>query len=94
LGPLGLQIASSDLLESPKFFEHLTEAVVIITLFVAGLKLRFPLNRANWAATVSMFITIGLVAAFSFYFREFQQREKMRFGIWRLFRGFSNLKKL
>ena len=50
------------------FLEHLTEIAVVVSLFTAGLKLRVPLSDRQWRtpvrlATLSMAITVGLVAA-------------------------------
>lgn len=67
LGPLGLEIISIDPLRNSAFLERLTELAVIISLFTAGLKLRSPLRHQRWKvpmrlASVSMIVTIGLVA--------------------------------
>ncbi len=72
IGRHGLGVVSFDLLRNAKLFEHLTEIVVIVSLFVAGLKLRVPFTDRRWIpplrlATLSMAITVGLIAAFVFF---------------------------
>lgn len=67
LGPAVLDLIALDPLREPKLFEVLAEAVVVISLFVVGLKLRVILGDPIWTvpvrlATVSMAITIALVA--------------------------------
>ncbi|MGZ8210256.1 MAG: cation:proton antiporter [Burkholderiales bacterium] len=52
--------------------ERITEAAVVISLFTAGLKLRVPLHERHWAlpvrlATVSMTLTVGLIALIGHY---------------------------
>lgn len=72
VGNQGLQIIRYDLSRDHDFFEKLTELVVLVSLFVAGLKLRLPLKAAHWKPTlrlafVSMVVTVGLIAAFSYF---------------------------
>ena len=50
----------------------LTEVVVLISLFSAGVKMPVPVSLARWRtpillATVSMAISVGMVAAFAYY---------------------------
>lgn len=68
LSPVGAGLLSLDTVTNAGFLEHLTEVAVIVSLFTAGLKLRVALSDRLWQgpvllATVSMAITIGLVAA-------------------------------
>ena len=68
LGPWGFGLIRVDPLGSSALLERVTEFAVIVSLFTAGLKLRSPLNDGRWLlparlATVSMVVTIGLMAA-------------------------------
>lgn len=69
LDPAGLSWSVRDPVASAGLLERLTEIVVIISLFSAGLKLRAPLFERRWLsplrlATVSMILTIvGVTAA-------------------------------
>lgn len=68
LGPAGVGLIDLDPVGDARLLERLTEVVVIISLFSAGLKLRSPLVHARWRrpvrlATVSMVLTIALIAA-------------------------------
>src|SRR5688572_31335214 len=68
LGPLGADLLQMDAVEDASVLERLTEIVVIISLFTAGLKLRLPLNDRRWRAPVllaalAMVLTVGGVAA-------------------------------
>ncbi|MHB8824927.1 MAG: cation:proton antiporter, partial [Thiobacillus sp.] len=52
--------------------EVLTEVVVLISLFSAGVKMPVPFSFARWRtpillASVSMAVSVGLVAAFAYY---------------------------
>lgn len=67
MGPMLLGVFHVNPLEQSALLEILTEIAVLISLFVAGLKLAAPLgDRAWWIpfrlASVSMLITVGLVA--------------------------------
>jgi NhaP-type Na+/H+ or K+/H+ antiporter len=67
LGPHAANLIRLDVVESARLIERVTEFVVIVSLFVAGLKLRVPLSDPRWflpvrLATVSMLLTVGLVA--------------------------------
>ena len=67
LGPAVLDLIALDPLREPKALEVLAEAVVVVSLFAVGLKLRVTLGDPIWKvpvrlATVSMAITIALVA--------------------------------
>ncbi len=68
IGPAGLGLLTLDPVEDASVLEHLTEIVVSIALFGAGLKMRVPLRDARWRVPlrlgfVVMTITVGLVAA-------------------------------
>jgi NhaP-type Na+/H+ or K+/H+ antiporter len=68
LGPLGAGLLQLDAVEDASVLERLTEVVVIISLFTAGLKLRLPLNDRRWRtpvllAALAMALTVGGVAA-------------------------------
>lgn len=67
LGPVGLGLLEADPLGPTQLLERLAEVAVLISLFVAGLKLSVPLRRAQWLlplrlAVVSMLLTIALIA--------------------------------
>lgn len=67
LGPTGLGLFRFDPLEEYELLETLTEAAVLISLFSAGIKMPVPCRLAQWRAplrlaTVSMVVTVGLVA--------------------------------
>jgi len=72
LGPAVLGALGIPPLRESAIVEHITEAVVVISLFTTGLKLRLPLHQRRWMlpvrlATVSMVITIGCIALIAFY---------------------------
>ncbi|MDQ4077007.1 MAG: cation:proton antiporter, partial [Chloroflexota bacterium] len=67
LGPVSLGLFRVHPVEHSAFLERLTEIVVIISLFSAGLKLRTPLRDGRWRlpvrlAFLSMTITVALIA--------------------------------
>ncbi len=67
LGPSGLQWFHFNPLKQSALFEVLTEVVVLISLFSAGVKMPVPFRLAQWRtpivlATISMAITVGLIA--------------------------------
>ena len=69
LGPTVLGLIQLDPVEHSALLERITEVVVIVSLFTAGLKLRIPLShgRGRWRLPVrlafgSMALTVGLVA--------------------------------
>jgi len=66
LGPLGIGLIQLDPLEDGGLLERVTEIVVIISLFTAGLKLRVSIRDQMWILTlrlafIAMAITVGLV---------------------------------
>jgi NhaP-type Na+/H+ or K+/H+ antiporter len=72
LGPAVLGALEVSPLRDSAIVERITEAVVVISLFTTGLKLRVPLHEGRWAlpvrlATASMVITIGCIALIAFY---------------------------
>ncbi len=73
LGSHGLNLVELNSLEHTTLIETISELTVIISLFTVGLKLRLKLSDSLWLmplslATISMIITVGLIAALSYYF--------------------------
>ncbi|HEJ3431637.1 TPA: cation:proton antiporter, partial [Pseudomonas aeruginosa] len=50
IGPAGLHAWRSGLADISGWFEHLSEAALLISLFIGGLKLRLPLRSPAWTA--------------------------------------------
>ncbi|MFZ3218384.1 MAG: cation:proton antiporter [Rhodoferax sp.] len=72
VGPSGLNLFHFNPLKESALLEILTEVVVLISLFSAGVKMPVPFSMARWRtpillATVSMGITVALVAALAYY---------------------------
>ncbi|MGZ8295289.1 MAG: cation:proton antiporter [Telluria sp.] len=72
LGPMVLGVFSFDPTKESHLLETLTEIAVLVSLFSAGVKMPVPIRRVRWApafrlAWVSMSLTVGMVAAFSYY---------------------------
>lgn len=68
LGPFGWHVLHADPLEQVALFHRASEAVVVISLFTVGMKLRMPLRDSRWIpvvilAFVSMTMTVGLITA-------------------------------
>ncbi|HEX8272926.1 MAG TPA: sodium:proton antiporter [Longimicrobiaceae bacterium] len=68
VGPPGLDLFHVDPVDGAALLERITEVVVIVSLFSAGLKLRSPLRDPRWRVPVrlaflSMTVTVGLIAA-------------------------------
>jgi NhaP-type Na+/H+ or K+/H+ antiporter len=68
LGPAGLALMAPDPLAYTVLLERMAEVAVLISLFAVGLKLGLPLSNKGWRlpvrlATVSMMLTVGLIAA-------------------------------
>ena len=66
LGPAAFAIIALDPLEDAELVERIAEAVVLLSLLTAGLKLRTPLGHRRWLApvllaTVAMSLTVGAV---------------------------------
>lgn len=71
VGPTVLNVFHFNPLKQSELLETLTEVVVLISLFSAGVKMPVPVSFARWRtpillATVSMTVTVGMVAAFAF----------------------------
>lgn len=72
IGPSGLGLLNIDPLRDSVLLERLTEIALLISLFVAGLKLATPLRDPQWRipvqlASISMMVTIAAVAAVGVY---------------------------
>lgn len=72
VGPSGLHWFHFNPLKESALLETLTEVVVLISLFSAGVKMPVPFSMARWRtpillATVSMAITVGLIAALAVF---------------------------
>ena len=72
VGPSGLNLFHFNPLKESALMETLTEVAVLISLFSAGVKMPVPFTFARWRAplllaTVSMTLTVALVAAFAYY---------------------------
>ncbi len=72
VGPTVLNLFHFNPLKESALLEVLTEVAVLISLFSAGIKMPVPFRFARWRApillaTVSMTITVALVAAFAHY---------------------------
>ena len=72
VGPTVLNVFHFNPLKESALLEVLTEVAVLISLFSAGIKMPVPVSFARWRtpillASVSMTVSVGLVAAFAFY---------------------------
>jgi len=72
VGPTVLNVFHFNPLKQSALLEALTEVVVLISLFSAGVKMPVPVSLARWRtpillATVSMAVSVAMVAAFAFY---------------------------
>lgn len=72
VGPSMLNLFHFNPLKESALLEVLTEVAVLISLFSAGVKMPVPFSFARWRApillaTVSMTLTVAMVAAFAFY---------------------------
>ena len=68
VGPLGLALAAPDPFDHAKLLEHLTEIIVLLSLFTAGLKMSVGLRDKRWfsplrLALLSMLATVALITA-------------------------------
>ncbi|MDB5818735.1 MAG: putative Na+/H+ and antiporter, NhaP type [Rhizobacter sp.] len=66
VSPLWLHLSALQPLASSGFVEHLTEVVVLVSLFTSGLKLSAGINDRQWLlpvrlATVSMVVTVVII---------------------------------
>lgn len=72
VGPTVLNLFHFNPLKESALLEVLTEVVVLISLFSAGVKMPVPFSFVRWRtpillASVSMAISVGLVAAFAYF---------------------------
>lgn len=72
LGPSVLNLFHFNPLQQSALLEVLTEVVVLISLFSAGVKMPAPVSFSRWRApillaSVSMALSVGMVAAFAYY---------------------------
>jgi NhaP-type Na+/H+ or K+/H+ antiporter len=72
VGPTVLNLFHFNPLKESALLEVLTEVAVLISLFSAGVKMPVPFNFPRWRApillaTVSMTLTVAMVAAFAYY---------------------------
>ncbi|MGP1676814.1 MAG: cation:proton antiporter [Burkholderiales bacterium] len=72
VGPTVLNAFHFNPLKQSALLEVLTEVAVLISLFSAGVKMPVPVSFARWRtpillASVSMAVSVGLVAAFAYY---------------------------
>ncbi|MBT9591619.1 MAG: sodium:proton antiporter [Thiobacillus sp.] len=72
VGPTVLNLFHFNPLKESALLEVLTEVAVLISLFSAGVKMPVPFNLSRWRApillaTVSMTLTVAMVAAFAYY---------------------------
>lgn len=70
IGPTGLGLLHFNPLEQSALLEILTELVVLLSLYSAGVKMPVPVSFRHWRvpvllATVSMAVSVGLVAGFA-----------------------------
>ncbi|MES2718067.1 MAG: cation:proton antiporter [Pseudomonadota bacterium] len=68
VGPLGLALAAPDPFDHGVLLEHLTEVIVLLSLFTAGLKMSVGLRDKRWfsplrLALLSMLATVALITA-------------------------------
>jgi NhaP-type Na+/H+ or K+/H+ antiporter len=67
-GPLGLALAAPDLVQHAALLEHLSEVIVLLSLFTSGMKMSVGLQNRRWfpplrLALVSMVVTVLLITA-------------------------------
>ncbi len=72
VGPTVLNVFHFNPLKESALLEVLTEVAVLISLFSAGVKMPVPVSLARWRtpillASVSMAVSVGMVAAFAYY---------------------------
>lgn len=72
VGPTVLNVFHFNPLKESALLEILTEVVVLISLFSAGVKMPAPVSFVRWRApvllaSVSMVASVGLIAAFAYY---------------------------
>ncbi|MBA3033542.1 MAG: cation:proton antiporter, partial [Gammaproteobacteria bacterium] len=72
VGPMVLNVFHFNPLKESALLEVLTEVAVLISLFSAGVKMPVPVSFSRWRtplllASLSMAVSVGLVAAFAYY---------------------------
>lgn len=72
VGPTALDLFHFNPLKESALLEVLTEVAVLISLFSAGVKMPVPFSSSRWRApillaTVSMTLSVAMVAAFAYY---------------------------
>jgi len=72
VGPSVLNLFHFNPLKESALLESLTEVAVLISLFAAGVKMPVPFSFVHWRmpillATMSMTLTVAMVAAFAYY---------------------------
>src|SRR3989338_8775945 len=72
VGPTILNLFHFNPLKESALLEVLTEVAVLISLFSAGVKMPVPFSFVRWRtpillASVSMAVSVGLVAAFAYF---------------------------
>ncbi len=72
VGPMGLALAAPDLFTHAKLLEHVTEVIVLLSLFTSGLKMSVGLRDRRWfaplrLALLSMLATVALITAGGFW---------------------------
>ena len=72
VGPSVLDVFRFNPLKESALLETLTEVAVLLSLFSAGIKMPVPFTAARWRtpimlATVSVALTVAMVAAYAFY---------------------------
>lgn len=75
LGPMGIDLINLDPVKDSVLLERLTEVVVLISLFTAGLKMRVPISEWRWLlpvrlAMLSMIVTVALTTAVGVFLLE------------------------
>jgi NhaP-type Na+/H+ or K+/H+ antiporter len=72
VSPLGLALMHATPFSHTQLLERLTEVVVLISLFTAGLKLSLGIRNRRWflplrLATTSMVVTVGAITAIGYF---------------------------
>lgn len=85
LGPHGLDLIKLYSAEDSKIIEVISEITVLISLFTVGLKLRLDIKDRLWLlplslATLSMVVTVGLVAVVGYYFLDMSLAHSILLG--------------
>jgi NhaP-type Na+/H+ or K+/H+ antiporter len=67
-GPLGFAMAAPEVTRHAALLEHLTEVIVLLSLFTSGMKMSVGLSDRRWfpplrLALVSMLVTVALITA-------------------------------